>query len=217
MALRPAHISTVWKLTYADGTESVAKPASGERSALRDDGTPGYQTEREVGPYNITWGYQTEREVGAWKLAELVGMGILVAPAVDGTFHGERAAVIAWMPGERASRLAPTERYGGSRDLARSAAFDYIIGNEDRHTGKWLVGDGKLHLVDHNLAFPDKDGYYPVNDALIREADRRCLGSPSKYAAAYLKARGKILRTLGAVGLPEGSIRGADERITKLN
>jgi hypothetical protein len=45
-------------------------------------------------------------------------------------------------------------RYDGEKDLARASAFDVLVGNTDRHSGNWMLGKGKISLIDNGLAFP---------------------------------------------------------------
>lgn len=131
-------------VTLEDGTKGIFKPKNGENQGLN----PAVE-----GRYYM-------REAAAADIAKIIGLDDLVPTTVVrevgsmgvGSFqkfvdHAEDAA-----------ELDGAARYDGDVDLARAAAFDYLIGQGDRHTGNWMVKDGtKLALIDNGLAFPNND------------------------------------------------------------
>jgi hypothetical protein len=191
-------------VTLEGGVRAVFKPASGE------------------GVWEgVDKGKGTEREIAAWEVAKIVGMGDLVAPAVERTIDGKRGALLLWLPGKFP---VGANKYDGKDGLARAAMFDSVLGNKDRHSGNWkITNDGKLALYDHNLAFSDRGR--EASGALANEAafmfGGRGAESPGKsfreYARPYLKNREKILGTLRRVGIPEGAIERTAARIDRLS
>lgn len=197
-------ISVTKMVTLEGGVRAVFKPASGE------------------GVWEgVDKGKGTEREIAAWEVAKIVGMGDLVAPAVERTIDGKRGALLLWLPGKFP---VGANKYDGKDGLARAAMFDSVLGNKDRHSGNWkITNDGKLALYDHNLAFSDRGR--EASGALANEAafmfGGRGAESPGKsfreYARPYLKNREKILGTLRRVGIPEGAIERTAARIDRLS
>ena len=188
------HVAVVQKYTMANGKKAVFKPHDGEGNTAR-------HREGSISP-----GFQTEREVGAWEVAKVVGMDDMVAPTRDMTLKdvpqvtrqadpkdptfGEktiggpgtrtRGAVMEWQPGEQASKIRGAAKFDGDDNAGRAAAFDYVIGNTDRHGGNWNVDkDEKMHLIDHGLAFPDKGDCDP----------RRRRAQPRRQQRAIRRAR----------------------------
>lgn len=202
------NISETYKITFQDGSQAIFKPDSGEYEGARE---------------NITDGYSSQREVGAWELAQIVGMDDLVQPAAFRTIRGEPGSLEAWVQGgKEAADVGHNDMYDGATNAARAAAFDFVIGNEDRHAGNWMVtSDGNMHLIDHNLAFPDA-GAYGSEDGNHNFVDHMAYGvaaasSPHDLAAAYVGHEDEIRTTLSQVGLPKASITGVIQRIGLLD
>ena len=197
-------ISKTELVTFGDGSKGVFKPASGEYMNFNPA---------------IKSGTQTEREVGAWEVAKLVGMQDIVQPTVKRTINGEVGSVQKFANGQVAKNVqnGATE-YDGDRDLARAAAFDYVLGNTDRHTGNWLVENpnqqaAKLHLIDHGLSFPAY-GNGGLSSQFVRKATAKGLDVPS---APFVNAKDKILAALTKIGLPATDVQGVGNRIDKLS
>jgi 2'-5' RNA ligase len=191
-----------------DGSAGVFKPESGAyASTLRD---------------NITPGGDIARERGAWEVAKVVCMKDMVPMAVERTIDGQRGVLMAFKQGVTAHNLPPDARYDGKEDLARAAMFDHVIGNEDRHAGNWLVEGNHLHLIDHGLAFPDRDEYrggvYGNHYFVARAANPFAAleKGPSEYAKPYISARTQVLAACKRAGLPPKAIAGVDGRIRNL-
>jgi hypothetical protein len=219
-------VGGIWKgkmiVTFADGSKGLFKPQSGAKEEW----------------YNMTPGKDSEREVAAWEVAKLVGMRDMVSPAVIHTVatkdvpgyggsmapslggfkghpEGERGALLKWADGKDAS--AVPDPYDG-KDLARAAAFDYVIGNTDRHTNNWVVSeDGKIHLIDHGYAFGEGLGDKHGSNLVGRAKDRRDqFSNPSEYGVVYAKAEPEIVKSLSALGLNSKVIGGVQRRIKTL-
>ena len=144
-----ANATELLTLKDADGNEMTAvfKPQDGEYEGLRRD---------IPGDYYL-------REAAASEVAEIVGMDDIVPPVVIREIDGRIGSVHEY----RNDTLEPAKY----RDWAlnevetgekqRVAAFDYLIGNEDRHGGNWLIEkDGsRIVLIDHGLAFGTDNDY----------------------------------------------------------
>jgi hypothetical protein len=206
-------IHETYKVEFADGSFGTWKPKDkADDTSMRR---------------NISTGKSTEREVGAWVVAKAAGMQDLVTPAVIRTYEGRRGVLLAWQVGDTAKDVNRDKRFDGNTDLARMAVFDYVIGNEDRHAGNWIVSpDGKLKAIDHGLSFPDKKPFMGQSDRhaqFLVEADERgsmdrhgMEAEPKKFARPFVSAKADILSGLKDVGLPDKAIKQVGERIDKL-
>jgi hypothetical protein len=198
-------VSVTKKADLANGKKAVFKPAAGEPSdGLRSGIIPGMATECEV---------------GAWEVAKRVGMHDMVAPTIEVNVKGQRGAMMEWQNGDQAANAA--NRYDGKIGAARAAAFDYVIGNTDRHGGNWIVesspAGAKLHLIDHGLSFPEADKLPYGNKQFINNAVHDgAMKPPSNYAARYVSAKPKILAALTGLGLPSKAVSGVGFRIDTL-
>jgi hypothetical protein len=203
-------VSVTRKVTLEDGTTGVFKPESGAYPHARP---------------NIDHGLQTEREVAAWEVAKAGGYDDLVAPTVARTLGpgvvaiggdlvpgkfgtAERGSFQEWQDGKVASKMNSSEAYGTSDlDVGRAAMYDHLIGNTDRHSGNWMVGpNGKLRLIDHGLAFPERPSTHGNYDLLMKKRG----GGPDPHfptiRAQALAAAPKIEAAMRKSGLKEASI-----------
>ena len=178
-----------------------------------------------------------ESEVGAWEVAKLVGMDDLVPPAVirevdvpgggglapvAGGIRGggrryppgvKRGSAALWKEGQVAGDIDEHKAFDGIEDSRRAAIFDFVIGNSDRHNGNWVLNaDGKIGLIDHNLAFSG----FPQSEFIDR-AQRPPNGilSPAKYIAPYLAKKSQIADRLRKSGLAEEQIGDVLRRIDR--
>jgi len=175
------------------GPVSKIEPLGGGVSQTRkvtlEDGTVGC----------FKWGGGLpEAEVAAWEVAKQVGMEDMVPPAVIREMdmappHGrQRGSFAEWMDGTTAERISePGAQWGNDEhDVMRAAMFDFVIGNCDRHEGNWVVDDGKIRLIDHNLALSN----YPFSE-FFREIARTRMADTSlaTYVKPYLDKLPHIL------------------------
>lgn len=150
-------------VTTADGGKGVFKPVDGEERGLRK---------------GVKAGTYYRREVAASSVADILGFGDLVPVTVEREIDGRMGSVQNFIPGTEA--YLADDPYDGEIDLARAAAFDFLIAHSDRHKKNWMVsGEGKLVLIDNGLAFPTKmvEGDY-FNYKLMRRADKDGLRVP---------------------------------------
>jgi hypothetical protein len=177
---------------------------------------------------NIEPGYDAEREAGAWEVAKIVGMDDLVVPTVIREIDGENGSLSLFVDGLVAKDARLTEQYDGPEGLARAAMFDFVIGNEDRHKGNWLVttedsGETRLRLIDHGLSFPDQGRYgtaggnHRIFSKARKEFDLEDRNHFQKYSEPYTKALESIKGALRSTGVPDEGIRGVEERIRHIS
>lgn len=169
--------------------QGIFKPASGEVHVS------------EIGsdvPTFHSGGYHG-RESAASHVAEIMGVHDLVPATTVRTHNGQRGSIQRFVPGAltgvKAAAHGKISPFGDSHeDLRRAAAFDYLVGNTDRHPGNWLVkgtgGGNKLVLIDHGHSFPEGGFHDHANNFdLHREAafkDRATgLKAPSLVTSSY--------------------------------
>lgn len=201
--LKPGeHVSVTKLITFTDGSKGVFKPASGEPEDMRK---------------YIRHGQQTEREVGAWQVAKIVGMTDIGTPCIIRTINGERGALMEFKPGKDAADAA--NPFDGKRDMQRAALYDFVIGNTDRHQGNWLVDNqGKIHLIDHGLCFPESRRNDSWNQQFVRRA-REWGGSDSDLKTLkqpFVENKAKIIEALRDLRLPDKAIRSVEHRINRV-
>lgn len=131
--------NTSYIYTLDNGEKGVFKPQYGEKPGLRG---------------NIPGAYYV-REVASSEVAEVLGMDDLLPSTVFRKDHDKIGSIQNFINGVTANDLGVDDRYDGEDDLSRSAAYDYLVGNTDRHDGNWMItNDGRLGLIDNGLSFP---------------------------------------------------------------
>lgn len=195
--------SHVYFATFTDGSQGVWKPASEEADeGIRDNVT---------GPFY-------PREEAAYQVGETLGLGDLVAPTVIRKVEGIEAhtglgSMQEFIKDADIGINAGSNEFDGNTDLARAAAFDYLIGNTDRHFRNWMIQrkDHKLRLIDNGLAFPNDSPGWDGNHMLLDEARSRDLDIP-KEARAWIDKLPDIKKIMQAHGLGEEEIAGVERR-----
>ena len=220
-------ISEAYKVYLETGQKGNFKPSRGE-VYRGEDGRPVRA--------GIKGGQQAERELGAWEVAKLVGMDDMVAPVqirncdVPGGENARKSFPAAkqikgsfavWQEGDVAKEIYDDKtKFDGDEDQRRTALFDYIIGNQDRHHGNWVIGgDGKMKLIDHGLAFGEtKLGGFKnrqIQQRVAYDHSKHDAFPPSKYAESYLKSKLKIRAKLLKIGLPALAVERVMARIDR--
>ena len=207
-------INTSLTATGTDGQKYVIKPESGSTSADRAIEEGGYAM----------------REAAAYSVAQLVGGGIEDMIPVSGAGNID----LSGYKGGSADRdfasdewssfqafVPDAETFAGvgdsDADVQRAMAFDFIMGNTDRHDGNWMVNsDGKLFLIDNNMILPDYDvdGSGDVRLGWVKHDSD--LGDRSVSAAAvkpWVEAAPKVESYLKAAGFSEAVIDGYNGRL----
>lgn len=138
-----------------------------------EDGSKGLFKGGDLGKLNKGRFQAMDSEVAASRVADVIGMGDLVPATVyrkarssdefmpeGGQFSEDVGSVQAFVPNARTAMEAvdfnnPDSIWGSDpNDVARAAAFDYLIGSGDRHANNWMLdGKGKISLIDNGIAF----------------------------------------------------------------
>ena len=195
-------------IDMSDGTKAIFKPEKGEDYDLSD-------TVRASGSAPRYW----EREVAASDIADMIGMDDLVPPTVEKEVGGLVGSLQAWVKdAEVAFNETLKRKFGASDlDLARSAAWDWLIGNTDRHAGNWMITKAgkELRLIDNGLSFPTEN--FEFKSHLFREARRRELGKLlPEFIPDWLDKLPEIERYLRDAGFLQSEIDGVATRLRQL-
>jgi hypothetical protein len=134
---------------------------------------------------------------------------------------GKKGSIQEFVDGGKAARDVADRRemFGTSEERARAAVFDHVIGNEDRHPGNWMIRpDGRVALIDHGLAFPDKGKENGFRNTMFEDVVKSDppAKSPAEYAKKYVENKDAILGALKARGLSDKSVEGVGKRIDAL-
>lgn len=160
-----------YDVTLDNGARGVFKPLDGEDPSLR----------REVK------GYYYMREAAAADVAEIVGMNDMVPTTVVREVDGRIGSFQSFVDNaDTAVHFSLDKMYDGNVDLMRAAAFDYLIGNSDRHTKNWMVvNNDKLALIDNGLSFPRLNSNF-YNAKLLGQASMKQLPIPQEVKDSWL-------------------------------
>lgn len=166
------------------------------------------------------WAGTPETEVAAWRVGKLAGLQDLMAPCVLRRHNGETGCLMKWWDGTLASKAG--DPWDGAEDLARAAAFDYVIGNPDRHDKNWMISkEGKLQLIDNGYSFKDvgiaaKGLGFLMHAQVLEEEAEKDLPIPKALAKPYVENREKILVELKGLGVSQGAMARVNSRILAL-
>lgn len=168
-------VNTSYIVTLEDGSKGIWKPADGEEPGLR---------------HTVPSGTYYKREAASSKVAEVLGLGDLVPTTVSREVDGAQGSIQKFKANADVSRNV-TNPFDGPDGLRNAAAFDYLIGQTDRHPGNWMLTDkpnasawekitrwfGAQHegvdlvLIDNGLTLPTKEFAGNLfNQDLLREA-----------------------------------------------
>lgn len=171
-----AGANITYRVDFKDQSQAIFKPTSGELDELRPSIESGTYYKREVAAYEVA---------KIVEMLDLVPETIVKDLVVDGV--KQTGSLQAFVPHsqtgyqilareqreilngimresehnqEQFATTGKTFWVGMNKaDLERSALFDSILGNTDRHSGNWMVGTrtNKLNLIDHGLTLPTND------------------------------------------------------------
>jgi hypothetical protein len=104
--------------------------------------------------------------------------------------------------------------------VARAAAFDYLVGDTDRHEGNWMVrADGKLVLIDNGLSFAKYDNPSSGNYALLHRAKTQTMDIPEELRGESLASKwAQVEAILNGWGFDDDevlAVRGRLEDLTR--
>ena len=158
-----------------------------------------------------------KREAVAYEIAKELGMSHLVPETVIREIDGRVGSLQRFVDDAKVAMKIWDEKemYDGEKDLARSAAFDYLICHTDRHDGNWMVDSGgSLHLIDHGFSLPTMR-IEPHYSLLIDRAKRTNL-STDLVRTEWANKWPNVESALGKRGIPPQAIELAKERYFKL-
>lgn len=192
------------KATLEDGTEGVYKPEKGENARLR----------------KAVKGRYYAREAASYDVAEVIGLHDLVPVTVVrdgkdgvGSFQKFAENAVTAVEGKINQQYDKNTIYDGDEDLARATAFDYLIGNSDRHSGNWMLNKkNKLILIDNGLSFPDTNAQ-GGNFYFMGEAVKRKLTIPASVKSWDWN---KVQHVLKGYGFNESEIKQTQKRFDHL-
>jgi len=156
---RPGMMSSAkLKVQLPNGREATLlfKPASGER-----DDFPGLPPGAEL---PVRKGTYYRSEIAAYRLSKLLDYHF-VPPTIPMEVDGEIGSAQLFLPYSTVGGdLSRSDELRFSPHLnefqkGQAQAFDYLIGNYDRHGGNWLyttfgTTNPRLIAIDHGLSFP---------------------------------------------------------------
>ncbi|MGH8596604.1 MAG: hypothetical protein ACREXT_08100, partial [Gammaproteobacteria bacterium] len=142
-------IGDVKIVTMTDGSKYVWKPSTGEVGT----GT------------SVPAGEQYAREVAAYDIATIVGLENSLPVVSIHSYKGDLGAMMVKIPNAKNDGKRGDSNFEDT--AARATFFDYVIGNSDRHGANWMSDTrGKLWLIDHGRAFPNKSLNTPLLSGL---------------------------------------------------
>lgn len=126
-----------------DDGSGIFKPADGEQRYLRDE---------------IPHGSYYLRERAAYLINRFLNFD-LVPPTIIREIEGRVGSLQQFVTDAKEGYELPEiwreDKY--RNDLIKMLIFDYIIWNTDRHSGNFLVKDGKILAIDNGLSFGRDD------------------------------------------------------------
>lgn len=173
---------------------------------------------------NIDIGQDLLREVGAYQLDKLLGWGVVPPTAIRFDEAGavvsaqESAGVRDWDFNKRyvtdvaAGRVHSKAAQRSYTDFVKIALLDYILGQQDRHDGNFIVNKrtGHVSAIDNELALYDR----PVNTNSIQRAFKDRPIPPELLADLKGLDEGDLRAALAGIG--EAHIDRAARRLRTL-
>lgn len=96
-----------------------------------------------------------EREAAAYDVDQALGLGV-VPPTITREIDGKTGMVQEFIKADyrhNFNEVDPDSIYG-------AAVLDIVTGNTDRHSGNYLVANGKFVTIDQGLTFPDSSSEF---------------------------------------------------------
>jgi len=134
----PGSTQEVWRVTFPDQSKAILKIGEAPKRMSLDSQI-----------------LTDTREVAAYELSKAIGYDI-VPPTVFRRYQHSQCSAQHWVAAIPGRRFGKTERWTieESADGEKTAVFDYIIGNTDRHLNNYLAVKSEITAIDHGLAFP---------------------------------------------------------------
>ncbi len=165
-------------------------------------------------PHPENW----KREVAAVEVGEILGMEKYLPPTVVRTIKGEIGSLQEFRNGGLgiAANYRRAADSISDRAKADGAAFDYLIGNRDRHNGNWLTSpDYKtVVLIDHGRTL-NFSGDVPYIRSSIGVAAKQ-LKVKDSVVSGWAGKWDEIEKTLKNRGLDNQAIAAAQSRFNRL-
>ncbi len=201
-------------LDLGNGNKGVFKPVSGEEKFEHYIG--------ESVPLYV-------RGATVSDLGSILGLGKMVPQTVIRDVEGDVGSLQTFVEGGKTAAQISNENPGrftrenmpvgnDSAAVALAAAFDYLIGNPDRHENNWMISkDGELVLIDPDLAFPSKNtkGLIPGYMMLLKRAAEWQEKIP-KVIKKWQKSWPTFSKLMLERGFSEDEVRATGERLNDL-
>lgn len=169
-------VNSSYLVVFSDASRAIFKPFRGESVRLRD-GVGGPLWKREVSAYVLDQmlGFDLVPVTVPWRWTVKLGQG-----AGKGIGSLQKWSETA----KPAFKATFTERAIVEDSWKTMKVFDFIIDNEDRHSGNWLVDKGtkKVIAIDNGAAFIDRSYVMTMLDSTMDFVR----GLPSKIKAKIL-------------------------------
>ena len=150
-----------------------------------------------------TMNNRARKEVAAYEFDKMVGFGV-VPPTVYRTVDlgkgkgPEKGSVMHFVEGELGSKHIAKGGKFKYLDMAKITAFDFIIGNQDRHPGNFVVDkNGKAWAIDNALTFWKSDKIVSSTIAMVE--DRPMPGTVKAVVKRMLANRKGIEKRLNTM------------------
>jgi hypothetical protein len=203
--------SEVRFITFADGSRGVFKP----RDPL--DGVGGEAKARANGEVlgRPISGNLYLREAAASDISDIIDLpGDLVPETIVRDVGGRIGAVQDFVENAVEGADSPTEFGTSPEKLRLAAAFDYLIGNTDRHGLNWMVTDGgDIKLIDNGLTLPRNDDHF--YSKLFDDVAHRGVAIPSEVVD-WQSHWPEIKTYLQSKGFSADEINGMENRLIEL-
>ena len=194
------HANSVKFLVFDDDSKGVFKSGQGER---------GEYSSLDTGTFY-------KREVASSDIAHILGASHLLPTTSLRNWDDAEGSVQDFVEGEKARNLGEEEKWGtNDEDLQWAGVLDYLLCNLDRHSGNWMVKDGRISLIDNGTSLPK---YYEEGDfldsALLGQAVQRDLPIPDLTEAS--RKWPEIEEALRKSGIEDTAIRLTKKRFNDL-